>query len=97
MRPTVWHMAMRLYQDYYQLGGRLNSEFGMQSFPHLSTIDQFVTETSEKHPQSATLDFHNRCRNHEQRMATYIRDNFKATDSSLKVSGSDLLRTLRSI
>ncbi|XXH00713.1 hypothetical protein Hte_007063 [Hypoxylon texense] len=81
---NVWHAAMRLYQDYPQIGGRFNSEFGMQSFPHLSTIDQFVTEISERHPQSATIDFHNKCRDHEQRLATYIRDNFIATDSSLK-------------
>ncbi|KAI2629953.1 glycoside hydrolase [Hypoxylon sp. NC1633] len=81
---NVWHAAMRLYQDYYQIGGRFNSEFGMQSFPHMSTIDQFVTEISERHPQSATVDFHNKCRDHEQRLATYIRDNFMAADSSLK-------------
>ncbi|KAI1373873.1 glycoside hydrolase [Hypoxylon crocopeplum] len=81
---NVWHAAMRLYQDYHQIGGRFNSEFGMQSFPHLSTIDQFVTEISERHPQSATLDFHNKCRDHEKRLATYIRDNFMAVDSSLK-------------
>ncbi|OIW30083.1 glycoside hydrolase [Coniochaeta ligniaria NRRL 30616] len=81
---NVWHIAMRLYQDYHQIGGRFNSEFGIQSFPHLSTINQFVTDISERHPQSATLDFHNRCRDHEQRLATYIRNNFKATDSNLK-------------
>lgn len=85
VKSTVWHVAMRPYQDYPQIGGRFNSEFGMQSFPHLSTIDQFVTEISERHPQSATMDFHNKCRDHEQRLATYIRNNFMAADSSLKV------------
>lgn len=79
---------MRPYQDFGQIGGRFNSEFGMESFPHLSTIDQFLTEDYEKHPQSATMDFHNKARDHEHRLATYIRNNFRATDSSLKVSSN---------
>ncbi|CAK7219173.1 hypothetical protein SBRCBS47491_003756 [Sporothrix bragantina] len=81
---NVWHADMRLYQDFGKIGGRFNSEFGMQSLPHLSTIEHFVTDRAERHPQSSTMDFHNKCRDHEKRLATYIRDNFRAVDSGMK-------------
>lgn len=76
---------MRPYQDYGQIGGRFNSEFGMQAYPHMSTIDQFISEPSEKYPQSVTMDFHNKCRTHERRLALYVRENFRASNSNLKV------------
>ncbi|CAK7214949.1 hypothetical protein SCUCBS95973_002310 [Sporothrix curviconia] len=79
----VWHADMRLYQDFGAIGGRFNSEFGMQSLPHLATIAGFVTDAAERHPQSATLDYHNKCRDHEKRLATYMRDNFRGDDASL--------------
>lgn len=81
---TVWHADMRLYQDFPEIGGRFNSEFGMQSLPHLSTIESFITEHAERHPQSAVMDYHNKCRDHEKRLATYVRGSFRAVDSSLK-------------
>ena len=77
---------MRPYQDYGQIGGRFNSEFGMQSFPHLHTVNRFVSQSSERYPQSSTMDFHNKCRGHEKRLGTYVRENFMVSNSSLKVS-----------
>jgi hypothetical protein len=57
----------------------------MQSYPHMSTMDKLVTDELEKHPQSLTIDFHNKCKTHERRLATYVRENFRASDSCLKV------------
>lgn len=82
---AVWHGIMRPYQDYRLVGGRFNSEFGMQSYPHMNTVNKFVTDDLEKHPQSLTVDFHNKCKTHERRLATYVRENFRASDSSLEV------------
>lgn len=57
----------------------------MQSYPHMNTVNKFVTDDLEKHPQSLTVDFHNKCKTHERRLATYVRENFRASDSSLEV------------
>lgn len=76
---------MRPYQDYGLVGGRFNSEFGMQSYPHMHTVNGFITKEREKHPQSLTVDSHNKCKTHERRLATYVRENFRASDSSLTV------------
>ncbi|RJE26160.1 hypothetical protein PHISCL_01510 [Aspergillus sclerotialis] len=76
---NVWHGTQEKYQIFEHLGGRFNSEFGMEAFPHTQTIHSFVTESSELHPQSATLDFHNKADGHERRIATYLVENFRMT------------------
>src|SRR5947209_19251556 len=37
----VWHGKMADYHDYPKLGGRFVSEFGMQAFPSMATIEAF--------------------------------------------------------
>jgi beta-mannosidase len=37
----VWHLDKRPYQDYPQLGGRMVTEFGLQSIPHWKTVKQY--------------------------------------------------------
>jgi len=59
-RDLVWHGTQEKYQIFDTLGGRFNSEFGMEAFPHIQTIKEFVTDESELYPQSHTLDFHNK-------------------------------------
>ncbi|KAF7593620.1 hypothetical protein BBP40_011138 [Aspergillus hancockii] len=53
------------------------SEFGMEAFPHLATIKEFISDEEEMHPQSLTMDFHNKARDHERRLGTYILENFR--------------------
>lgn len=59
-QDLVWHGTQEKYQIFDHLGGRFNSEFGMEAFPHLQTIKEFVTDDNELYPQSHTLDFHNK-------------------------------------
>jgi beta-mannosidase len=67
------------------MGGRFNSEFGMEAFPHLETIEYFVEDKSELFPQSHTLDFHNKAAGHERRLATYLAENVRMmTDLEVK-------------
>lgn len=75
----MWHGTQEKYQTFDKIGGRFNSEFGLASFPHLATIDSFVTDPSELHPQSRTLDFHNKADGHERRIATYVVENFRTS------------------
>lgn len=74
---NVWHGTQEKYQIFDHLGGRFNSEFGMEAFPHLQTIKEFVADESELYPQSHTLDFHNKADGHERRIATYMVENFR--------------------
>ncbi|KAL4734822.1 glycoside hydrolase superfamily [Aspergillus similis] len=78
---NVWHGTQEKYQIFDTLGGRFNSEFGMEAFPHMSTIEHFVTSEADKYPQSHVLDFHNKADGHERRIATYLVENLRtATD-----------------
>lgn len=57
----------------------------MEAFPNIQTVEAFVTQKSEMHPQSHTLDFHNKADGHERRLATYVVENFRLTND-LEVS-----------
>ena len=81
---NVWHGTQEKYQIYDTLGGRFNSEFGMEGFPHIDTIKYYVTDPAELYPQSHMIDFHNKADGHERRIATYLIENFRTTDSSLE-------------
>lgn len=72
---SIWH-GMVPYQDYYKFSGRFISEFGMQGFPNLTTINEF-TSPEERYPQSCTLDWHNKNATGSQRLAWYINENIK--------------------
>jgi beta-mannosidase len=76
---------MRPYQTYDQIGGRFNSEFGMEAHPHMSTINQFISDPREKYSQSLTMDFHNKARGYERRLASYVLENFRGSASNFKV------------
>ncbi|CRG89090.1 beta-mannosidase [Talaromyces islandicus] len=78
---NVWHGTQEKYQIFETLGGRFNSEFGMEAFPHMSTIEYFVKNDADKYPQSQIIDFHNKADGHERRLATYLVENLRmATD-----------------
>ncbi|KAJ6443487.1 beta-mannosidase [Purpureocillium lavendulum] len=74
---NVWHGTQEKYQTYAKIGGRFNSEFGLEAFPQQVTVENFVTKPSELYPQSHTLDFHNKADGHERRIATYLVENFR--------------------
>ncbi|KAJ5951049.1 Glycoside hydrolase family 2 immunoglobulin-like beta-sandwich [Penicillium vulpinum] len=78
---NVWHGTQEKYQIFDSIGGRFNSEFGMEAFPHMSTIEYFLEKEADKHPQSHVMDFHNKADGHERRLATYLVENLRlATD-----------------
>lgn len=81
----VWHGTQEKYQIFDTLGGRFNSEFGMEAFPHIDTIKYYVTDESQLFPQSHMIDFHNKADGHERRIATYLVENFR-TVTDLEVS-----------
>ncbi|KAF2750043.1 glycoside hydrolase family 2 protein [Sporormia fimetaria CBS 119925] len=74
---NVWHGTQEKYQIFDTLGGRFNSEFGMEAFPHIDTIKYYCTDASQLYPQSHMIDFHNKADGHERRIATYLVENFR--------------------
>ncbi|KAL9108319.1 MAG: hypothetical protein Q9227_006918 [Pyrenula ochraceoflavens] len=74
---NVWHGTQEKYQIFDSLGGRFNSEFGMEAFPHLATIETFIEDQKDLYPQSHVLDFHNKADGHERRIATYLVENVR--------------------
>ncbi|KAJ9301171.1 CAZyme family GH2 [Paecilomyces variotii] len=76
---NVWHGTQEKYQIFEQLGGRFNSEFGMEAFPHLETVNYFVEDDIDKFPQSHIMDFHNKAAGHERRIATYVEENLRTS------------------
>ncbi|GAD96332.1 beta-mannosidase [Paecilomyces variotii No. 5] len=76
---NVWHGTQEKYQTFNRLGGRFNSEFGMEACPHLATVDYFVERQIDRFPQSQLMDFHNKAAGHERRIATYLEENLRTS------------------
>src|SRR5579859_2045262 len=72
----VWHGVVAPYQDYPNYSGRFVSEFGMLSFPALSTLESF-TPPDERYAQSRTVEHHNKAGGGVPRVATYISENIR--------------------
>lgn len=90
----VWHGYQEKYQCFDKNGGRFVSEFGLEAFPQLSTLESVITSPVERHPSSRTMDFHNKAHGHERRIATYIVENFRpATDLKGHIYLSQLMQS----
>lgn len=77
---NVWHGKQEKYQDFEKLVGRFVSEFGMEAFPNIKTIDAFLPlgkDDPDRYAQSSTVDFHNKADGHERRIALYLVENFR--------------------
>lgn len=77
---AVWHGRQEKYQNFDRLSGRFVSEFGMEGFPSIKTIDSYLQngkEDADRYPQSSTIDFHNKALGHERRLALYLVENMQ--------------------
>lgn len=77
---NVWHGSQEKYQNFDKLVGRFVSEFGMEAFPSVKTIDAYLPHGKndpDRYPQSSTIDFHNKAAGHERRLALYLVENMR--------------------
>ncbi|KAK1623226.1 family 2 glycosyl hydrolase [Colletotrichum phormii] len=84
---NVWHGTQEKYQNFDKLVGRFVSEFGMEAFPSVKTIDAYLPkgkEDPDRYPQSSTVDFHNKADGHERRIALYLVENFRYAPDPLE-------------
>ncbi|KAI1342883.1 beta-mannosidase [Xylariaceae sp. FL0016] len=84
---NVWHGTQEKYQNFDKLVGRFVSEFGMEAFPSVKTIDAFLPlgrDDPDRYPQSSTVDFHNKAEGHERRIALYLVENMRYAPDPLE-------------
>jgi beta-mannosidase len=84
---NVWHGSQEKYQNFDKLIGRFVSEFGMEAFPNIKTIDAFLPlgkNDPDRFAQSSTVDFHNKADGHERRIALYLVENFRYAPDPLE-------------
>ncbi len=74
----VWHGNKADYRDYPKYAGRFVSEFGMQAFPDLSTIETFA-HPDDRSPDSRVMNHHNKAGDGPERLRYYVDQNVMAS------------------
>ncbi|CEL57611.1 beta-mannosidase [Rhizoctonia solani AG-1 IB] len=75
---NVWHGSQEPWHNWDILSGRFVSEFGMEGFPNIRTVDYWLGgNKDERHPQSRIMNNHNKADGFERRLELYLVENFK--------------------
>lgn len=75
---NVWHGTQEPWHNWDKLAGRFVSEFGMQAYPDIRTVDYWMGgNTAERYPQSRIMNNHNKADGYERRLELYLMENFK--------------------
>ncbi|KAJ2931679.1 hypothetical protein H1R20_g5408, partial [Candolleomyces eurysporus] len=75
---NVWHGSQEPWHNWDILAGRFVSEFGMQGYPNIRTVNYWLGgNTAEGFPQSRTMNNHNKADGFERRLELYLVENFK--------------------
>jgi beta-mannosidase len=82
---NVWHGSQEPYQEYDKLAGRFVSEFGMEAYPSVKTIDSYLCgensgeniNPTERSAFSKTVEFHNKATGGARKLAMYLVDNLR--------------------
>ncbi|KAF8812399.1 glycoside hydrolase family 2 protein [Phlegmacium glaucopus] len=75
---NVWHGSQEPWHNWDILSGRFVSEFGMQGFPDIRTVDYWLGgNKTERFPQSRINNNHNKADGFERRLELYLVENFK--------------------
>ncbi|KAA1466453.1 beta-mannosidase [Dentipellis sp. KUC8613] len=75
---NVWHGSQEPWHNWDILAGRFVSEFGMEAYPDIRTVDYWLGgNKAERFPQSRTTVNHNKADGFERRLELYLMENFK--------------------
>ncbi|KAH9948346.1 glycoside hydrolase family 2 protein [Amylocystis lapponica] len=75
---NVWHGSQEPWHNWDILSGRFVSEFGMEAYPDIRTVDYWLGgDKSERYPQSRVMNSHNKADGFERRLELYLVENFK--------------------
>ncbi|EJD48522.1 glycoside hydrolase family 2 protein [Auricularia subglabra TFB-10046 SS5] len=71
---NVWHLKEQ-YQAWDKIGGRFVSEFGMQAYPDIRTVDYWLGgNTTERHVNSSIMINHNKQGAYAEELLTFYLD-----------------------
>ncbi|KAG8218701.1 glycoside hydrolase family 2 protein [Butyriboletus roseoflavus] len=75
---NVWHGSQEPWHNWDILAGRFVSEFGMEGYPNIRTVDHWLAgDQAERYPQSRVNNNHNKADGFERRLELYLVENFK--------------------
>ncbi|KAI0036030.1 glycoside hydrolase family 2 protein [Vararia minispora EC-137] len=75
---NVWHGTQEPWHNWDKLAARFCSEFGMQAYPNIRTVDYWTgSDKAERYPQSRTTINHDKAEGSERRLELYLMENFK--------------------
>lgn len=76
---NVWHGTQEPWSHWDKLAGRFVSEFGMQGYPSMRTVEAWFSdkEQDQKFPQSRISVNHNKAAGFERRLELYLMENFR--------------------
>lgn len=75
---NVWHGSQEPWHNWDILAGRFVSEFGMEGYPDIRTVDYWLDgNKQERFPQSRTNCSHNKADGFERRLELYLMENFR--------------------
>ncbi|CDO71388.1 Glycoside Hydrolase Family 2 protein [Trametes cinnabarina] len=75
---NVWHGSQEPWHNWDKLAGRFVSEFGMEGYPDIRTVDYWLGgDRSERYPQSRSMCNHNKADGFERRLELYLVENFE--------------------
>lgn len=77
---NVWHGTQEPWSHWDRLAGRFVSEFGMQGYPSLRTVQAWFGDEAAKDqvfPQSRISVNHNKAAGFERRLELYLMENFR--------------------
>ncbi|WWC73873.1 uncharacterized protein I206_107845 [Kwoniella pini CBS 10737] len=74
---NVWHGTQEPWSNWDKLAGRFVSEFGMQGYPDLRTVNEWSDDKSQLFPQSRVSVNHNKADGFERRLELYLMENFR--------------------
>ncbi|KAG6900940.1 hypothetical protein C0993_004377 [Termitomyces sp. T159_Od127] len=80
---NVWHGSQEPWHNWDILSGRFVSEFGMQGYPNIRTVDYWLGgDKSERFPQSRTNNNHNKADGFERRLEVWFKARVTGTFSN---------------
>lgn len=87
----VWHLDKLPYQEYPKLGGRMITEFGLQSIPHWMTVKQyypsdrlFGLDSKWDYTTDEYMVWHNKGKAGPENIAKYGNDNISFDGQTLR-------------
>ncbi|WVF68284.1 hypothetical protein IAT40_003049 [Kwoniella sp. CBS 6097] len=74
---NVWHGTQEPWTNWDKLAGRFVSEFGMQGYPDMRTVNEWSDDKGQLFPQSRVSVNHNKADGFERRLELYLMENFR--------------------